>query len=67
MTSLLGSMVVDDPCSRCGDRRVWVMQYHSCRYDRFVCICKACGNTLVVKPTPALLTLANRSEFEGSR
>jgi hypothetical protein len=55
MTNLLGDLVVDDPCPRCGDREIWLMRYLSAKYGRFVCICKRCGNTLVAEPKRVLL------------
>jgi hypothetical protein len=58
MTHVLGILTVDDPCARCGSRRIWLMKYHSLGFDRYVCLCETCGGTLVVEPKRTLLAKA---------
>ncbi len=58
MTTVIGNVLVDDPCARCAGRRIWVLRYHSWNYDRFICVCEQCGNTVVVEPKRVLLARA---------
>jgi len=58
MTTVLGQMLVEDACVRCGGRWIWLMRYSSSDYERFICICEECCNTVVVPPKRVLLARA---------
>jgi hypothetical protein len=58
MTTVLGNMLVEDPCVRCGSRWIWLLRYSSSTYDRFVCVCEECCSTVVVQPRRVLLARA---------